>query len=159
MKTKIIKMKKSLLFLTFLLFVFATTSAQQMMNRENIKLLKTSFITDALSLTPAEAEKFWPVYNLYTDKIQASKFKLENEIFRQINSQGGIDNLSEKQAQEFIEKSIQLEESITVNQTKMLRELTKILPATKVIKLQKAEKDFNRRILQEYGRRKGMQGK
>ncbi len=159
MKTKIIKMKKSLLFLTFLLFVIATTNAQQMMNRENIKLLKTSFITDALSLTPAEAEKFWPVYNLYTDKIQASKFKLENEIFRQINSQGGIDNISEKQAQEFIEKSIQLEESITVNQTKMLRELTKILPATKVIKLQKAEKDFNRRILQEYGRRKGMQGK
>lgn len=159
MKTKIIKMKKSLLFLTLLLFVFATVNAQQMMNRENIKLLKTSYITDALSLAPVEAEKFWPVYNLYTDKIQASKFKLENEIFRQINSQGGIDNLSEKQAQEFIEKLIQLEESITFNQTKMLRELTKILPATKVIKLQKAEKDFNRRILQEYGRRKGMQGK
>lgn len=159
MKTKIIKMKKSLLFLTFLFFVFATTNAQQMMNRENIKLLKTSYITDALSLTPAEAEKFWPVYNSYTDKIQTLKFKLVNEIFRQINSQGGIDSLSEKQAQEFIEKSIQLEESITVNQTKMLRELTKILPATKVIKLQKAEKDFNHRILQEYGKRKGMQGK
>ena len=80
MRTKIINMKKTILFLTCLLFVFATTNAQQMMHRENIKLLKTSYITDALSLTPAEAEKFWPVYNIYTNKIHESKFKLENGI-------------------------------------------------------------------------------
>ena len=158
MRTKIINMKKTILFLTCLLFVFATTNAQQMMHRENIKLLKTSYITNALSLTPAEAEKFWPVYNLYTNKIHESKFKLENEIFRQINAQGGIDNLTEKQAQEFIEKTILLEENIIANQTKMLRELSKIMATKKVIQLQKAEKDFNRRILQEYGRRKRIQG-
>ena len=83
---------------------------------------------------------------------------MENEIFRQINAQGGIDNLTEKQAQEFIEKTILLEENIIANQTKMLRELSKIMAAKKVIQLQKAEKDFNRRILQEYGRRKRIQG-
>ena len=69
-----------------------------------------------------------------------------------------VDNLTEKQAQEFIEKTILLEENIIANQTKMLRELSKIMAAKKVIQLQKAEKDFNRRILQEYGRRKRIQG-
>lgn len=152
-------MKKKLILTILFIAVFSTFSQAQQMKRENIKLLKTSYITDALDLSPAEAEKFWPVYNLYTDKIHESKFKLENQIFRQINTQGGIDSLTEKQAQEYIEKSIQLREEITNNQTKMIRELSKILPAVKVIKLQKAEKDFNRRILQEYGKRKGMQGK
>lgn len=152
-------MKKTLIITLLLMALFGTNAQAQQMKRENIKLLKTSYITDALNLTPAEAEKFWPVYNLYTDKIQESKFKLENQMFRQINAQGGIDSLTEKQAQDFIERSIEMRENITNNQTKMIRELSKILPATKVIKLQKAEKDFNRRILQEYGRRKGMQGK
>jgi Skp family chaperone for outer membrane proteins len=157
MKIKFIKMKKILPFLCLLLFAVASTNAQQMMKRQNIKLLKTSYITDALNLTQTEAEKFWPIYNSYTDKIHTAKYKLENELFKQINLDGGIEKLSEKQAQELIEKAILLEEDITTNKTKMMRELTKVIPATKVLKLQKAEKDFNRRILQEYGKRKGMQ--
>lgn len=33
------------------------------MSHEKIKSLKVAFLTDKLSLTPEEAEKFWPVYN------------------------------------------------------------------------------------------------
>ncbi len=58
-------MKNILLILV--VFVFTTTTVEaQKMNRERIKLLKISYITDAINLTPTEAEKFWPVYNLYT---------------------------------------------------------------------------------------------
>ena len=32
-------------------------------NKEKLKAHKIAFITDRLQLTPAEAEKFWPVYN------------------------------------------------------------------------------------------------
>jgi len=154
-------MKKILPFITLLLFVFSTLNAQQqrMMNRENIKLLKTSYLTDALDLSPSEAEKFWPVYNLYTDKIQSLKFDLESSMFRKINSAGGIDDISENEAKKFIDEIIKTENEIAVNKTKMLEELLKILPAKKVLKLKKAEKDFNRRILQEYGKRRGTQKK
>lgn len=37
---------------------------------EKIQELKIAFITQKLNLTPAEAEKFWPVYNAYNTEIR-----------------------------------------------------------------------------------------
>ena len=36
--------------------------------RERIRSERVAFITEELSLTPAEAEKFWPVYNEFRDR-------------------------------------------------------------------------------------------
>lgn len=149
-------MKKTLHLILFLLFITTTIFAQQKMKRENIKLLKTAYITDALDLTSTEAEKFWPVYNLYADKIQNLKFSMEAGIHRKINSLGGIDQVSEEQAKKLIDESLKIEQEISTNKIKMKVELSKILSAKKILKLQRAEKDFNRRMLQEYGKRRGM---
>ena len=151
-------MKKTLLLTLFLLFITTTIFAQQKMKRENIKLLKTAYLTDALDLTSAEAEKFWPVYNLYAEKIQNLKFSTEAGMHRKINLLGGIDQVSEEQAQKLIDDSLKMEQEISTNKTKMTVELSKILSAKKILKLKKAEKDFNRRMLQEYGKRRGLQG-
>ena len=35
---------------------------------ERVQALKVAFITKALNLTSAEAEKFWPIYNEFQDK-------------------------------------------------------------------------------------------
>lgn len=150
-------MKKTLLYTLFFLTISFTGFSQQM-NREKIKLLKTSYITDALDLTQEEAEKFWPVYNKYTDKIQKAKFQLESQYFRDIRNSGGIDSISEEKAKEILKASITLEKEISNNKVELMNELTQVLPAKKIIKLQKAERDFNRRVLQEYGKRKRMQG-
>lgn len=150
-------MKKTLLYTLFLLIISFAGFSQQM-NREKIKLLKTSYITDALDLTQDEAEKFWPVYNKYTDKIQKSKFQLESQFFKNIRNSGGIDSISEEEASKILEASIALEKEISSDKVEMMNALKKVLPAKKIIKLQKAERDFNRRVLQEYGKRKRMQG-
>lgn len=39
--------------------------------QEKIQALKIAYITQRLKLAPAEAEKFWPVYNQYNDEIRA----------------------------------------------------------------------------------------
>jgi len=151
-------MIKNLHFILFSLLITANISAQQNLKRENIKLLKTAFITEAIDLTSSEAEKFWPVYNLYSDKIQSLKFSLENGMRRKINSSGGFDNISEEQAQKFIQEYTKIEQEISANKTNMIVELSKILPPKKILKFQKAEKDFNRRMLQEYGKRRRLKG-
>ena len=150
-------MKKTTIY-TLLFFFISVASFSQKMNREKIKLLKTSFITEALDLTPSEAEKFWPVYNLYNDKIQTAKVNLEFTLFRDLKNNGGIDAISDEKATEIIASTIELERQLSDSKIKMTKELSKVLPPKKIIKLYKAEKDFNRRILQEYGRRKRMQG-
>jgi hypothetical protein len=147
-------------FILFILLLTATTViAQQQRNKQKIDLLKTAYITNALNLTPKEAEKFWPVYNLYSDKIKSSKMALEGGVQREIRFAGGIESLSNEQAQKLIDSVVLLEQQITNHKIALIQELSNIISAKKIISLKKAERDFNRRILQEYGkRRRRMQG-
>jgi hypothetical protein len=49
--------------------------------REKLELFKIQFITKKLDLTPAEAEKFWPLYNEQKDATQKlMQEKKEDEI-------------------------------------------------------------------------------
>ena len=147
---------KKLLFIAFLLLLTTSSVVSQKMNRQKITLLKTAFITDAIVLKPKEAEKFWPVYNQYSKQLQQLKFKLEGGKIREINAAGGVENISEANAQEIINQSLVFEKEIYETKIKMVKELSKIISAQQIVKLQKAERDFNKRILQEYGRRKRM---
>ncbi|PCH50106.1 MAG: hypothetical protein COC22_06025 [Flavobacteriaceae bacterium] len=150
-------MKKTLLSLFAILLITSTVLAQHN-NREKIKALKTSYITNALNLSPKEAEQFWPVYNLYSNKIQRLKMQLEVGLKREIKLAGGVENITNVEAQKLIDKFTQLEQQITDTKLILINELSKIISAKKIIRLKKAERDFNRRILQEYGKRRRMQG-
>ena len=72
-------MKKILFLFSFIVTVFVAQAQEQPMNgqnmqppppramnkeqRQRLELFSIQFITKKLNLTPAEAEKFWPVYN------------------------------------------------------------------------------------------------
>jgi len=159
MKIKNLNMKKLILSLFALLLTTSAINAQQQINRQKIKALKTSYITNALSLTPDEAEKFWPVYNMYSDKIQTLKMSVEGGMQRKIQFAGGIENITEENAQKLIDEVILLEQQITDNNVKLIQELSTIISAKKIIGLKRAQHEFNRRILQEYGKRRRQQGK
>ena len=74
-------MKKQ--FLTALLFVATTTCvfAQKNQNglgdkqpgKEKIKSLYIAFITQELTLTETEAEKFWPIHHLYNEDLMNAR--------------------------------------------------------------------------------------
>jgi hypothetical protein len=148
-------MKNTLAILLVLLFITNNSFGQQM-NREKIKTLKTAYITEALNLKPKEAEKFWPIYNMYSENIQKNKMQLESGLQRELNFDGGIENLSDEDAKKLIQKSIQFEKQIAEDKIKLIEELSKIISNKKIIRLKIAEKQFNKRILQEYGKRRRM---
>ncbi|WP_111708468.1 hypothetical protein [Lutibacter citreus] len=153
-------MKKLIHTILFLSIIFlATNIAAQRVHKQNIRMLKTTYIANAISLTPSEAEMFWPIYNKFSNKLRILKFKLDNGIIQEINKNGGIDTLTEEQAQAIITEYLNVEKSISQTRIKRLNELNKIISAKKLILLEKAEKDFNKRMLQEYGKRKRMQEK
>lgn len=147
---------KKLLFITVLLVFTTSNVLSQKMNRQKIKLLKTAFITDAIALKSNEAEKFWPIYNNYSNQIQQLKFKLEGGKMQEIKAAGGIESVSEVEAQKIVNQSLNYEKEIYEAKIKMVEELSKIISTIQIVKLQKAERNFNKRILQEYGRRKRM---
>jgi hypothetical protein len=55
--------------------------------KEKLELYKVQFFTKELSLTPAEAEMFWPVYEVYS---KAAKEVIENKSKDEIQFQEAI---------------------------------------------------------------------
>ena len=145
-------MKKKLLFIAVFL-VCILSSVGQNKNRDRIKMLKISFISNAIDLTPNEAEKFWPVYNQHDTKIKQLKSQLERGNF---NNSEGLDSMSDKKAKELIDNILNKEGEILKLKKELVKELASVISAKKILKLQKAEHDFNRRMLQEFGKRRRM---
>ncbi len=66
-------MKKYILLL-FALGSFLLINAQKRGGGEDkVQALKIAFITQKLDLTTEEAQKFWPVYNVYEEEIKKIK--------------------------------------------------------------------------------------
>ena len=86
-------MRNILLSILFILLIIPVLQAQNR-NRQKIKVLKISYITDALELTEADAARFWPVYNDFTNRIQLLRKEQEAGINKEIMQSGGIDIIS-----------------------------------------------------------------
>jgi len=79
-------MKKIILLIIVSFGIVAIAMSQnkpnkQGFNRNNIEALKVAYITRQLNLTPEEAQKFWPVHNIYFEELKkARKDNLDNEL-------------------------------------------------------------------------------
>lgn len=121
--------------------------------REQIKVLKVAFFTTELNLTNTEAEKFWPLYNAFDDKQFELRHQKMRAFMKRMND-GSLDKITEKEANLFLAQIQDTEEDLFLIRKKFTQNLRAIIPASKIIKLRKAEEDFNRKLLQQY-RNKG----
>jgi hypothetical protein len=120
--------------------------------KEQIRALKVGFITNELALTADEAAKFWPLYNAYDDK----QFELRHQKMKayrgRINTD--VEKMSEKEASNLLAQMESNEDELYQIRKKFVTSLKGILPSVKIIKLKKAEDDFNKKLLEQY-RNKG----
>ena len=63
-------MKRILKIVATLLCVLSFSTAQAQHKKEKIEALRVAYLTNKLELSPAEAEKFWPVYNEFHSKMK-----------------------------------------------------------------------------------------
>jgi Spy/CpxP family protein refolding chaperone len=132
---------------SLLLLLTIAVAAQDGKKREQIKALKTAFITTELSLTPDEAAKFWPVYNAYDEK----QFELRHQKMRSLGKKfEGTDSMTDKEALALIDQMDDYEDELYQNRKKFITNLKSIISPVKIIKLKKAEDDFNRKLLKQY---------
>lgn len=147
-------MKIKKIFLLLLILTFAGFAQDKMTEKKNqIKELKMTFFTSELSLTSSESSRFWPIYNAYDDK----QFEIRHQKVRTYrNSMKGnlLDKMSENEAAELLRQIESTDEELYVLRKNLITSLKKFLPKVKIIKLKKAEEDFNRKLLQQYKDRK-----
>lgn len=130
--------------------ITATILPQKLMsqagNMDRMDSYKIAFFTRRLNLTPAEAEKFWPVYNEYDNK----RIKLQHEraaTIRQVNQNENRMSDSEiiKAADRLV--ALQVEEAALTEA--LHKRLKEILPPVKVLRVYQAENMFRNQLLND----------
>lgn len=148
-------MKKIILFTV--LVAFSLTSFAQSKDKnhkdkwEKFRAEKVSFLTSNLELSPAEAQKFWPVYNqLEKERWEAQKFRREMEEKVQDAQESMSENSIKQLTREFA-GSLQKEADLLVDYNEKFLE---ILPPGKVLRLYKAENEFRMYMIKKFRDRK-----
>jgi len=121
--------------------------------KEQIKALKVAFITTELNLSPDEAARFWPIFNVFEEKQQEIKRQKLRSILDRTES-NSIDKLSEKDAASLLSQMENTEEELHQLKKKFVTNLKGVIPSVKILKLKKAEEEFNRKLLQQYREKK-----
>jgi len=119
--------------------------------REKIVAARIAYITEKLNLTPAEAEKFWPIYNEFDQKRK--EIRLQAKEIRQnpdpAKSKEDNDKLAIAQQHQVRQKELDLERDYS-------KKLLDVISAQKVRALPKTEKDFRDLLLRQIQQRQAL---
>lgn len=130
--------------ITLLILLITTASFAQKPRQEKVKALKIAFITEQLDLTPEEAQKFWPIYNVYEGKM-SEIHTAERKLLRSIRVDW--DTLSETDAQSALSNIRKAEQQKMDAKETLINQLRTTLSYKKTLILLRAEEDFKRRLL------------
>lgn len=122
-------MKRYLLILLLAVGSLLNAKAQ---DGERLQALKIAYLTKKLDLSPEEAQRFWPIYNKYTEEIRS--IRLEQKAKN--------------------EDELTVEDKILTVRKKYNGEFSKALSAEKVNTLFRSEKDFGAIIQRELQERR-----
>jgi len=139
-------MKKNILLLSLILFSTISFSQDK---HEQIQALKVALITEELNLSEIEAQKFWPIYNAFEDKnIQLRKDSREKR--KSID----FETISDSEAKTLLKELNVISNKKNDIHNKYISDLQKVLPAKKVLLLNKAENEFKHKMFEEFKKRK-----
>ena len=108
-----------------------------------------AFFTEKAGLTEDEADKFFPLYN----ELQQKKRDLHREV-RRMSYQ---DNQTEEQARKTLDVIAETNLKIAQLEKDYLEKFKEVLPASKILKVQNAEDQFNSQILKDIQQSRGHQ--
>jgi hypothetical protein len=106
---------------------------------------RIAFITRELSLSPEEAQVFWPVYNEYNQK--RNQLMINHRLSRA--DEQNLHQLSEAELNELADSDVRNLEEMAALRREYHQKFKQILPTIKVIQLYIAERDFNRKLFNE----------
>lgn len=142
-------MKKFLVIL--LLLVQVVGSAQEKLSEEKRKEFdaqKVAYYTQELDLSPEEAAKFWPLYNEMRKKMREVEGVMRKKS-REIKEAKGMTEEAYKKA---ILEVLGCEQTMQNLKKEYYQKMLQVLPASKLWKLDEAERKFHRQLFERLKR-------
>ena len=124
--------KLKYIFILLLALSFKVTIGQS----DKVEAMKVSFITKEISLTPAEAQSFWPLYNEYNDKVKSLRKNFK------ANYGSKEDFKNDKDAEDFLNAEIKLKQTEVDLRKEYVEKFKKVIGSRKTAQLRKAEEKF-----------------
>jgi len=97
---------------------------------------RIQFITEKLNLEPAVAQKFWPVYNEYVDKLKSIRHE-RRKLFQEYNYSN-----NPAEAEQFLKKYSQLETAEEQLKLEYIQKFKQIIGTVKTAHLIRAQEEF-----------------
>jgi hypothetical protein len=138
-------MKKYILTFAILLSAIGFSFAQRTGDRydpEKLQAARIAFITSRLDLNPEQAEKFWPVYNQFTD-VRESNLRQMSKL-----SDLRSGEISDSEAKKRIQQRFEIQRKLLAEEEKYVVEMSKIISYNQILKLHGIARDFTRTVYQ-----------
>jgi Spy/CpxP family protein refolding chaperone len=122
---------------------------QRLAQLENAKI---AFITNRVSLTQEQAQKFWPVYNEFTDRR------------RELNRSGRLlrrdvtENMTDQQIRDNLNQSFSIRQQELNLEKEYFEKFQKVISLRQVAQLFVAERDFTREVIKRVSGSPGQAG-
>jgi len=147
---------KRLLFIIVLLIATLASWAQKptpnVSAKSKLEAARIAMITERLNLSPAQAEKFWPLYN---------QFAQERRTMQQqaLQARKGMDmkNLTEEESKTLVMAHQKYKQDKLDLENKYASKINNVISARQMVSLKKAEDDFRKMILNRLEMRKMQQ--
>lgn len=134
--------------IVFIFLISVSVLSAQENKHEQIRALKTAYITEKLNFSSSDAEKFWPVYNEYEQKFHEIRKQQRNEVYLKLKN--NWESLSDAEAKRLMDRYLELK----FDDLQLLKERTEalrnVITSKKIITLNKVEEDFKRELLDRY---------
>lgn len=130
---------KNILGLLLLLTVLASSAQTP---QEKIEAAKIALITERLSLTPEQAQKFWPIYNEFAKRQQEVR-----QAFAQARRNHDPKTASEEENKRILEMGMKAKEQTLQLEKQYSERLLEVINNRQLLSLRKAEDDFTQMII------------
>jgi ADP-dependent phosphofructokinase/glucokinase len=138
-------MKRVIFIALFLTACAAALSAQRGVQKEDranrIKAYRVAVFTEILSLTPEEAEGFWPIFNAYQQQ--------RDDLQKQLKPSSQVESMSDAEVEDYIKKHFELRQRELEMEKDLVQRLRKVLPVRKIAKIPVAEREFREGLIQK----------
>ena len=143
---KALKIYLLLFFMAASSLAFAQRNGQPV-DPERLQAARIAYITTRISLKTEQAEKFWPLFNSFTESRDAS-MRAVGDLSK------GVESMTEEEAKSRIQQKLQIQQKLVQDEKIFVAEAAKVLTYKQLLLLQNIAKDFNR-YLYERGRGRG----
>lgn len=119
--------------------------SREAIDPERLQTARIAYITTRINLKPEQAEKFWPVFNAFTNSRE-SLMRSIGDLSR------GAETIGEEEAKSKLNQKMQLQQKLVDEEKAFITEASKIVTYRQLLLLQNIARDFNRYL---YDRQRG----